>query len=229
MPLRFLCCLACLFATESVSADDVEFVRDIQPILREHCFECHSTGNEEAGLNLGIRQRVQDGSDSGPVLLPGQSNQSLLIKRVADSDPDQRMPPKGSRLATEQVRLLRQGIDKGAYWPDGADVVDPKQDRAAHHWAFQPLRKVTPPKLSSATSTSPIDGFIAQRLLQYGLTAAPPVPSHHLIRRLSLIIAGLPPTPEQIQAFVTAAAHNRDVALQQKLDELLASHHYGER
>ncbi len=107
------------------SARRVDFVKDVQPLLRKHCFECHAEGNEEAGVNLGVRQRVREGGDRGPVLIQGDSAHSRLIHLVAAIDPDDVMPPEGKRLSKEEIGLLRAWIDQGAKWPDGADVLDP--------------------------------------------------------------------------------------------------------
>src|SRR4029077_18295300 len=98
----------------------VDFVKDVQPLLRKHCFECHAAGNEEGGVNLGIRQRVLEGGDHGPVLMAGDSANSRLIHLVAALDKQEVMPPQAKPLSNDEVGLLRAWIDQGAKWPDGA-------------------------------------------------------------------------------------------------------------
>jgi hypothetical protein len=117
----------------------VDFVTEVQPLLRDACFDCHSSGNEEGSLNLGIRQRTLEGGEHGPVLLPGNSAGSRLVHLIAGLEPERMMPPEGERLTAEQIGLIRAWIDQGAAWPADADMLDPRTERAREHWAFQPL------------------------------------------------------------------------------------------
>ena len=108
----------------------VDFVSDVQPIFREHCFECHSGNVEEGELNLAIKDRALRGGEHGKVLVPGDSLSSVLVHLVSGVDDDRMMPPEGEPLSAEQVGILRTWIDHGAKWPEGTDVLDPRVERA---------------------------------------------------------------------------------------------------
>jgi Protein of unknown function (DUF1549)/Protein of unknown function (DUF1553)/Planctomycete cytochrome C len=217
---------------QETSSGAVDFLRDIQPILRDNCYECHAGSMEEGGLNLGVKAKALEGGDSEAVILVGQSQNSLLIQLVSAVDEDRRMPPKGNEPLTEkQVGLLRAWIDQGALWPDGADVLDPRLDRAKTHWAFQRLIQVTGPARQSADrwSKGPIDRFVLQRLSDNGLRPSQAAEARTLVRRLYFDLIGLPPTPQQIDQFVSAHAQAPESAVQNLVDQLLASPHHGER
>ncbi|MEW4528082.1 PSD1 and planctomycete cytochrome C domain-containing protein [Maioricimonas sp. JC845] len=210
----------------------VDFVRDVQPILRDNCYECHAGTTEEGSLNLGIQARALRGGDSGPAIVAGKSDESLLIQMISGGDEDRQMPPEGKKpLTDEQVRLLRAWIDQGAPWPEDADVVDPKMDRAKKHWAFQRLARISAPSRSSDDNWSkgPIDRFVLQRLNTAGLRPAQPADARTLVRRLYFDLIGLPPTPDQTAEFITAHAEDPDAAVQNLVDRLLASPRHGER
>ena len=208
----------------------INFVTDVQPIFRERCFECHATGNEEGGLNLGTRARVIEGGEGGPVLTPGKSEQSRLIHLVAGIKDDVVMPPEGDRLTNEQIGILRAWIDQGADWPPGADVLDPRIERAREHWAFQPLRSVeVPDTVDDAWAQTPIDQFVLASLEENELTPTPPVSPLKLIRRMMFDLTGLPPTPDEVSEFVVAYGSDRKAAVKELADRLLDSQHYGER
>jgi len=218
------------------AARPVDFIKDVQPILREHCFECHAAGNEEGGLNLGVRQRVFEGSDNGPILASGDSANSRLIHLVARLEKDNVMPPDGDPLTAEQVGVLRAWIDQGTIWPDGADVLDPRAERARTHWAFQPLRAVAPPSVRETTGVrvnhraqTPVDHFILAKLEAANLPLAVPANPRDLVRRIYFDVIGLPPTPEEIQEFAGAVERDLHAAIESLVDRLLASRHYGER
>lgn len=210
----------------------VDFTRDIQPILRTHCYECHAGTTEEGGLNLGIKAKAIQGGDSEPAFIAGNSDESLLIQLVSGLDESRTMPPEGNpRLSAEQIRLLRNWIDQGATWPEGVDVVDPKLERAKSHWAFQRLQPVVPTTREShdAWSQSPIDRFVHARLTNAGLRPAQPADARTLVRRLYFDLIGLPPSPAQTQQFTHAYAKDRDLAVRELVDQLLESPRYGER
>lgn len=210
----------------------LDFKRDIQPILRANCFECHAGTTQEGGLNLGMKAKALRGGDSGAVILAGKSQESLLIQLVSGADKDRVMPPDGKpRLTEEQIGLLRRWIDQGAKWPDGADVVDPKQDRAKHHWAFQRLAPPTAPPRQSEDgwSNGPIDRFVLRRLKAVGLTPARAADARTLVRRLYFDVIGLPPTREQTARFIEAHAKDPESAVRKLVGRLLESPRYGER
>jgi hypothetical protein len=208
----------------------VDFVKEVQPLLRERCFQCHLSGNEEGGVNLGIRQRVLEGGDQGPIVIPRDSANSRLIHLVAAIDKDQVMPPDDTPLSHEEVGLLRAWIDQGLVWPDGADMLDPRAERAKTHWAFQPLRGVAVPDVQGAAwPHTPIDRFILANLEAAGIRPSPRADPRRLIRRLSFDLIGLPPTPEEVRDFCAAAERDWQDALTSLVDRLLRSPHYGER
>ncbi|MCA9200624.1 MAG: DUF1549 domain-containing protein, partial [Planctomycetales bacterium] len=210
----------------------VDFVHDVQPLLKSRCFDCHVSGNEEGGLNLGIRQRVIEGGEHGPILIKGDSQHSRMIHMVAGLDDVARMPPagEGDPLTDEEVGLLRTWIDQGMPWPDGTDMVDPRMEEAKTHWAFQPLHEVTPPDVERDDWVrSPIDRFVLAKLEAAGLSPAKRVDARRLIRRLYFDLIGLPPSPAQVDEFVEAANRDWDSAVEALVDSLLASSHYGER
>ncbi|MCA9211973.1 MAG: PSD1 domain-containing protein [Planctomycetales bacterium] len=209
----------------------VDFATDVQPIFREHCFECHAGEVEEGGLNLGIRSKVMKGGDSGNAFEPGNSNASLLV-RLIDGDDERPMPPEGNvRLPKQQVQTISDWIDQGATWPDGADVIDARMDRAERHWAYQRLAEVQPPARhdDDAISKTAIDLFIADKLRANGLSLSPMSSAGPLVRRLYFNVIGLPPNPKEIASFAHSFESDPDSAVDNLVDALLESHHYGER
>ena len=210
----------------------VDFVRDIQPILRDNCYECHAGTTEEGGLNLGIKDQALQGGDSGKVIMAGKSRESLLIQLVSGADKDRLMPPEGNKpLTKEQISLLREWIDQGVKWPDDTDVLDPKMDRAKRHWAFQRLAQVKAPlrEPDDEWSNGPIDRFIRRRLSDSGLRPSRSAGGRTLARRLYFDLIGLPPSPEQTNQFIRANSENPDLAVEKLVDQLLDSPRYGER
>ncbi len=197
----------------------VDFVRDIQPIFATHCLKCHGAEKQKSGLRLDSRVAVLKGGDSGKAIVPGESAQSPLIHLVAGLDDDKVMPPKGERLTMEQIALLRAWIDQGAYWPADATVA---RTRSAH-WSMQALKM---PSVPVTGNQSPIDSFITARLITNGLLFSPPADRATLVRRLSYDLLGLPPTPQEIDAFVQSKSSR---AYEELVDRLLASPRYGER
>lgn len=217
---------------QTAAVKQIDFVRDIQPILRDNCYECHAGATEEGGLNLGIKAKAFRGGDSDAVILPGKSSKSLLIHLVSGGDDDRSMPPEGNQpLTAAQIHLLRAWIDQGAPWPDDADVIDPRLDRAKLHWAFQRLEPVDlpPQQPDDSWSKGAIDRFVLRRLREAGLRPSQPADARTLVRRLYFDLIGLPPTPPQTHQFLVAYAEDPDLAVQTLVDQLLASHHYGER
>jgi mono/diheme cytochrome c family protein len=212
--------------------EPVDFLRDIQPIFRSNCYECHSGNTEEGGLNLGIKAKVLLGGESGQAIVSEKSRESLLIQLVSGADEDRVMPPAGNkRLTEQQINLLSDWIDQGAEWPEDANVVDPKLDRAKTHWAFQRLASVDPPAQMSDDkwSKGPIDRFVMHRMRNAGLRPSQPADARSLVRRLYFDLIGLPPTPEQTHQFTLAHSKDPDSAIENLVDQLLESPRYGER
>ncbi len=192
----------------------VDFAKDIAPIFEKNCGKCHGAEKQKGGFRLDIKDRALHGGDNyAPNILPGKSAESPLIRFVAGLDPDMQMPSKGDPLTAAQIGVLRAWIDQGAAWPD-----DGANDPRKTHWAFQPVPR---PAL-----TTGIDSFISAKLSEKGLALSPEADRRTLIRRVSFDVLGLPPTPEEIEAFV---ADDDPQAYEKLVGRLLASPRYGER
>lgn len=208
----------------------VDFAKDIQPIFRKHCFECHSADHEDGGVNLGIRQRAFSGGHDGPIFAPGDSAHSRLIHLVAAIEKDAVMPPDSQGLNPQEVGLLRAWIDQGAAWPEGIDIADPREVKAKSHWAFKPLRQVDEPSVNDAGwARTRIDRFILARLGKESLKPRRPADARTIIRRLTMALIGLPPTPEEVDSFCAASEGDPEQAIEKLVERLLESPHYGER
>jgi mono/diheme cytochrome c family protein len=202
----------------SRSADDVEFNRDVRPILANHCFQCHGPdeNTREAGLRLDAREYATKITESGvAAVAPGAPSESELVRRIFADDDSERMPPASANkdLSESQKRTLSRWIAQGApYEP---------------HWAFVPPRKAAPPDLRDTRwPNHPIDAFILDRLEKAGLSPSPPADAHALARRVSLDLVGVPPDPDEADAFASDPAPD---AYERWVDRLLASPDYGER
>ncbi len=216
-----------------VIADDsatkpVDFVRDIQPLLRTHCVKCHGETTAKGGLRLDVKTAALAGGDSGAVIKARQSEQSFLLERIS-SRGDDKMPPEGTPLSEDEVQRFKRWIDQGAAWPDGVDgtTLTDRYD----WWSLKPLMRPDVPQLTwpghpEQPPASPIDAFILAKLREKGLQPSPEADRQTLARRLYFDLIGLPPTPEEIQAFVSDPDPNAYVRL---VDQLLDSPHYGER
>ena len=200
-----------------------DFVREIQPIFESRCYDCHGPKKHEAGLRLDQKPDALRGGESGPAILPGKSADSLLVQAVAGLRDDlKRMPKKGDPLTTEQISLLRAWIDQGADWPESGPVKDPRR-----HWAFHaPLRPPLPATQLAHWARTPVDAFILARLEKEHLPPAPEADKITLLRRLSLDLIGLPPSLEEVDAFLADASPD---AYERQVERLLKSPHYGER
>ncbi len=216
-----LCFGTCCFWTgETASAqtpraadqERVSFSREVRPILADRCFKCHGPdkGNRKADLRLDVEKYAK-----ANVIEEGNSEDSELVLRITDPDPKFRMPPAKSNktLSAGEIELLQRWIDQGA-------VYEP-------HWAFTPLRPVEPPQVKNAAWVrNPIDQFVLARLESAGLEPAAEATGEVLARRLSFGLTGLPPTPEDIDAF---AKKDSPGAYREYVEQLLGSPHYGER
>lgn len=208
----------------SETTEAVDFAKDIQPIFAAHCYECHGADMQEGGLRLHRRDDALTGGDGGRVIEPGNSKASRLIRYVTGVDEDLVMPPYGDRLSDEQVALLRSWIDAGAAWPEDADAEGPA---GSDHWAYRPpQRPDLPPVHDTSWPRNAIDHFVLARLEAEGLQPSPEADRATLLRRASLDLIGLPPTLEEIEAFLT---DERPDAYEQAVERLLASPRYGER
>jgi hypothetical protein len=224
---RLCLCLAVTLAVPyCIRADQppIDYARDILPILRGRCYTCHDGNKQRSDLRLDLHDRALRGGKSGkPAVVPGDSARSELIRRVTSTIPDQAMPRGQEKLTADQIQALRRWIDAGAPWP--AEPANP--DPARVHWAFRtPIRPPLPPVKNSNWPRTEIDRFIIARLDREGLAPSPEADRVTLIRRLSLDLLGLPPTPAEVDAFVGDHAAG---AYERLVDRLLASPHYGEK
>jgi mono/diheme cytochrome c family protein len=210
------------------------FENKVRPVLAENCHKCHGPKKQRARLRLDSRAAILQGGDSGPALVPGQPGQSLLLKAVRHDDPDLKMPPS-QKLSRQQIDDLTRWVQMGAPWPDSGKTAPIARkpgelkvtDKDRDHWAFRPVRRPPLPKVKDARwGANPIDAFVLAGLEAKGLQPNPPASRRELIRRASFDLLGLPPSPEEIDAFV---ADNAPDAWERLLDRLLSSPHYGER
>jgi cytochrome c553 len=202
---------------------NVDFVKEVRPILEAHCHECHGSETREAGLRLDRRDAALAGGDSGAVIVPGEPQESLLLELVRGDDPDRVMPPKDETLSAAQIKTLERWIAEGAVWPEG---VDPPEQPSGH-WSYQPLRRTQSPQpVRAHLVRNPIDAFVQSRLAVEGFGPAAEADRVTLIKRLYYDLLGLPPTPEEVDAFVADA---RGDAYETLVERLLASPHFGER
>src|SRR5581483_7549596 len=206
------------------------FENRIRPNLADNCYKCHSVQSEKVkgGLLLDSREGVLKGGDSGPVLVPGDPEHSLLIKAVRYTDPDLQMPPKGKQLPDTAIADLVNWVKMGAPDPRAATVAQKTwSDNSKTHWAWQPLGKPAVPSVSDPTwAKTPVDNFILAKLDEKGLKPNPPADKRTLIRRATFDLIGLPPTKEEVDAFLKDESPD---AFAKVVDRLLASPHYGER
>ena len=239
--LVILCCLAIFSILAILRAEEkeralpaaarerVDFERDIAPLFAAQCQSCHGVEQQLSGLRLDRRADAMTGGYSGPVILPGDSAGSRLIQLVAGLEKDLVMPMVGERLTAGQVGLLRAWIDQGADWPEqAASAKEQEEARPTHdHWAFNAPVKSEFPKVSNpAWVRNPIDAFVLGRLEEEGIDSSPEAGGAALIRRLSLDLTGLPPTPAELADFLN---DRRPDAYERLVDRLLASPHYGEK
>ena len=193
-------------------------------MLQSKCFSCHGPDAQKAGLRLSSRADALLGGDSGtPVIQPGKSAESPLIERVTATDPAKRMPYKRDPLSADEIAVLTKWIDAGAAWPSGANAPRPHST----FWAFQtPTHPALPEVKESGWVRNPIDAFVLAKMESEGLRPSPEADRYTLIRRVSLDLTGLLPSPEEVKAFV---ADTRPDASERLVDRLLASPHYGEQ
>jgi hypothetical protein len=205
------------------TAATVDYVRDIKPLLEKRCYSCHSRLKQKSDLRVDAGALIHRGGKNGPIIIPGHAPQSELLKRVMASNEDERMPPEGKPLAAAEVDLLKNWIDAGAPYPK-EEAIPPLP---SEHWAFQPVRRPDLPAVKKAGWTrNPIDHFVLAKLEARGWEPAREAEPRSLLRRVYLDLIGLPPTPEEQNAFLRQpTAENLD----RVIDELLRRPHYGER
>lgn len=216
-------CSLLLLQEVGTAADDVDYVRNVKPILSTHCYACHGVLKSEAALRLDTAAAALKGGDSGPTLVPGKPDASELIRRVTSDDESVRMPAEGKPLSKDQIAILSKWIGQGARAPaDEKPQLDPRQ-----HWSFQsPVRPDVPSVEHRQRVRNPIDAFIVAQHEKLGLEPRPAASKSTLLRRVYLDLIGLPPSPVELRAFLddpTPDAYDKIV------DRLLNSPQYGER
>lgn len=199
----------------------IDFARDVQPLFAKNCVSCHGPDKQRGGLRLDRRADALKGGDSGKAIVPGKPGESLLVKKITNSDAKERMPLGRDPLSAADVRTLSAWIEAGANWPATDETV-------GLHWAFKPVKRPVPPQIRNpkVEVRNEIDRFVVAKLSDHGLSLSPEADRRTLIRRLKFDLLGLPPTPDEVEAFVK----DTDADAYEKLvDRYLASPHYGER
>jgi hypothetical protein len=212
------------------------FEKKVRPLLIDRCYSCHSADAKKlkGALRVDSREALLKGGDTGPAIIPGDPEKSLLLKAVRYGDPDLKMPPK-QKMPAAQVDELARWVSLGAPWPSEGTSKTPAakregmeitaEDRA--YWAYVPVRKpMAPPVRRKEWVANPIDAFLLARIEEKGLSPAPPASRTILIRRATYDLTGLPPTMGEIDAFVKDPAPD---AYEKLLERLLTSPHYGEK
>lgn len=218
-------CLLLLGAFAAPACADDDFEKQVRPLFVQHCVSCHGPEKAKAGLRLDSKAGWQAGGDSGPAVVPGAPDKSLLIKALHGTDGLKLMPPKG-KLSDREIAALTKWIKDGAVDPrDGgpARLGGTTLEAARKWWAFQPLKR---PAVPNGTFTNPVDRFIAAKLSDNKLSLSPPADKRTLLRRATYDLTGLPPTAGELDAFLK---DDSTQAFAKVVDRLLASPQYGER
>ncbi|MCA9042230.1 MAG: DUF1549 domain-containing protein, partial [Planctomycetaceae bacterium] len=212
--------------------DELTFERDIRPIFRAHCFDCHgaSSSDMKGGLDLRLTRFAMKGGDSGPAIEPGEPDSSNLLLRVEAGE----MPPGDSHVSAEEIATLRKWIASGAKTarpepeeiPEGVGIAP--EDR--EHWAFKPIQRPTIPSAEELSAPeqvqTDIDALLLARMSPKGLTFSETASPETLIRRVALDLTGMQPTEAELEQFLNDDSPN---AYEKMVDRYLASPHYGER
>ena len=220
LPVLFVICRLIAWPTPAILAEDktatADFSRDVLPILSDNCFTCHGpdAGKRKANLRLDTKEGIFADRGGYQVVVPSKSAESKLYQKISASDETMRMPPSfsGPTLTPAQIEIIKRWIDEGAVWDE--------------HWAYvAPKRPPVPEVKDKSWTRNPIDNFILGRLEREGLQPSPEADQATLLRRVSFDLTGLPPTLEEVNAFITDKSQD---AYEKQVDRLLASPHYGE-
>lgn len=205
-------------------SSQINFDKQIRPLFQKYCYQCHGPDKQKNGLRLDQKDAALKGGDLGQAIVPGQSSKSPLYRYIAGLESEMVMPPKGPRLSKDEITLVQKWIDQGANWQETS-----KNKPDEIWWSLKPLRPVMPPVPTEAGkkwARTTIDNFLWDALQKKGLIPGVEADRRTLIRRLKYDLLGLPPTPEEVQAFVNDADPN---AYEKLADQYLASPQYGER
>ena len=208
--------LLTVLAALSAAAEPVKFNRDIRPIMSDTCFRCHGPDKRArmAGMRLDRREEALKPTPSGAIpIVPGDAEKSAIVERIFADDPARRMPPKyaDKTLTDAQKETIRRWVAEGAVYEG--------------HWAYQPVKRPPVPEVAEAKAPirNPIDNFIQARLVREGLTPSPEADRRTLLRRVTLDLTGIPPTPQEADAFLNDRSPD---AYDKLVDRLLASPAY---
>ena len=218
-----LCCCTLAAIASSRATEKIDYLKQIKPILSAKCYACHGALKQEGELRLETRTLMLEGGDSGEAIVAGKADESLLLERMV-AEGDERMPPpeEGGELKAEEIALIRAWIDQGAESPKEEIPSDPRD-----HWAYQLPVRADPPDVENASWVrNPIDAFLAAKHEELGLVPVLPADKSTLLRRVYLDLIGLPPTHEQLQAFLEDDSTD---AFDNVVRNLLDSPRYGER
>jgi hypothetical protein len=230
-PVASLLCFVCLLPLGSASsarAGSLGFEKDIRPILKAHCFDCHGEGEKlKGGVDLRLRRLMLKGGDNGPVLVPGKPDKSLLFTMVQSGE----MPRREKKLTSDQIALIKKWITEGANVgrPEPAELAKGSgiTDEERAFWSFQPIRRSAVPKTKGKDRVrTAIDAFLLSALEKKKLHFSPDADKVTLLRRACFDLTGLSPTPDEVEAFLADPAPD---AYEKLIDRLLDSPHYGER
>lgn len=233
------------FVTHTASAEtndaatkaeqEAYFETHVRPLLIKHCVECHGPDDQSGELRLDRRSSVEKGGGSGPVIVPGQPQQSSLIRAIGYSDLSMQMPPDG-KMPNEAIEVLTRWVQTGAYWPEETEATEAPlalspaeriDDMRQSHWAYRPIESTPPPAVKNNDwAQQPLDQFILSRLEDSGLQPSEPADRRTLIHRVYFALIGLSPSYEEVESFV---ADQSPYAMEKLVDSLLDNQHYGER
>ena len=223
LTMPWLICWLCPLILSQEPSSKVSFIREVEPVLQQRCQKCHGPNKQQGGLRLDQRPSLLLGGDSGlPAVIPGEPASSPLNLRIHSLEVEERMPPEGEPLTRKEKELLDLWVLQGAIWPSQGSGSDPLQTR---HWAFQPITA----EVLLAGDSHPIDHFIDRALSQKGISPNPQAPPPQLLRRLSILLTGLPPSVEELEAFEASYQKNAKKTVAAWVDRKLASPHFGER
>ncbi len=230
--ITFICLVSRAGAQEPQLAGDELFEKQVRPILTTHCLECHGDKDPKSGLRLTSRDLALKGGDSGSAVLPEKPEESLLIRAVEYLD-EPKMPPQ-QKLADTEIAVLKRWVKIGAPWP-AAPTSGAAADPATHKsvtakqrkwWAFQPICDPSVPEEKNSWSRQPLDNFIAAELVAHGMTPASEADRRTWLRRVTFDLTGLPPTPEELEAFLSDSSPE---TFEHVVDRLLGSPAFGPR
>jgi hypothetical protein len=229
--LILICIVVVIPGTLQAADGPIDYLRDVQPILRTHCTACHGPDQQNAGLRLDTAIAAIAGGDRGLAIIPGDASKSLLIAALNGAGDAPRMPPEdeAEKLPKDQITIIGRWIDQGALHPaDEVPLVATRKTKKLDHWAFQSVARPEVPSVqgSKFRIENPVDAFVADRLEREGLSMSSEADRATLIRRVSLDLTGLPPSLEEVDAFL---ADTRPDAYERAVDRLLGSPHYGEK